>query len=429
MKIYLKVPYEKKDEVKAAGAKWDGERKSWYIFDDNPNYSQLSTYMVQPTTQQTSAAPAATSTPSVHPLDKVKNVKPPFEIDEDEEDFPDEDIQLEDPDVERLFKLIEDIPDKVGLDFSVDTDRKQEYALAMGGDVEGNTASFLNQYDAKVFMLWNMVNNQIYDNVPISTVPTGCTENTVFLAVKKTGFSSSDEVIEIGATDVHGNKLYKVYCKPDKNTKFSFDNMKATHITKDSLSNEEPITSSWGKLYAVLDKADKVYIYNKDLTLTVLKQSLVMHNGTEADIEMLKNISKKSVEAMYVLTKFFKESKISLKKAVERLGFEYNEGYNTLCDCYYTIVAINAVDMKNKELEKAKTQPSTPAPTVASTATEPITQATETAPATSSTKMHIEYLTNISELQDKIVEIVANGGEYVKHISNPGTGKILLIYK
>ncbi len=40
-RIYLVVPFEKKDEVKALGAKWDPEKKKWYINSNNPNKDQI----------------------------------------------------------------------------------------------------------------------------------------------------------------------------------------------------------------------------------------------------------------------------------------------------------------------------------------------------------------------------------------------------
>jgi len=40
-RIYLKVPYANKDDAKIKGAKWDATKKSWYIFEDNPNKSYL----------------------------------------------------------------------------------------------------------------------------------------------------------------------------------------------------------------------------------------------------------------------------------------------------------------------------------------------------------------------------------------------------
>lgn len=40
-KIYLKVPFMKKDEVKSMGAKWDPDAKSWYISESNPNKDVL----------------------------------------------------------------------------------------------------------------------------------------------------------------------------------------------------------------------------------------------------------------------------------------------------------------------------------------------------------------------------------------------------
>ena len=30
-KIYIKVSFDEKDEAKKLGAKWDGDKKSWYI--------------------------------------------------------------------------------------------------------------------------------------------------------------------------------------------------------------------------------------------------------------------------------------------------------------------------------------------------------------------------------------------------------------
>jgi hypothetical protein len=29
--MFLKVPFAEKDEAKALGARWNGERKSWYV--------------------------------------------------------------------------------------------------------------------------------------------------------------------------------------------------------------------------------------------------------------------------------------------------------------------------------------------------------------------------------------------------------------
>ena len=34
-KIYLDVPFSKKDEIKKMGGRWDSEQKKWYIFDNN----------------------------------------------------------------------------------------------------------------------------------------------------------------------------------------------------------------------------------------------------------------------------------------------------------------------------------------------------------------------------------------------------------
>jgi exodeoxyribonuclease VII large subunit len=31
MSIYLEVPYEQKDSVKARGARWDSIKKKWYV--------------------------------------------------------------------------------------------------------------------------------------------------------------------------------------------------------------------------------------------------------------------------------------------------------------------------------------------------------------------------------------------------------------
>jgi len=39
--IYLKVPYEEKDEAKKMGAKWDTKKKKWYITPKNKNKVQM----------------------------------------------------------------------------------------------------------------------------------------------------------------------------------------------------------------------------------------------------------------------------------------------------------------------------------------------------------------------------------------------------
>jgi len=36
-KIYLRVPFSRKDEAKSIGAKWDGVAKKWYVFASSPD--------------------------------------------------------------------------------------------------------------------------------------------------------------------------------------------------------------------------------------------------------------------------------------------------------------------------------------------------------------------------------------------------------
>jgi ribonuclease HI len=36
-KIYLEVPYSRKEEIKQLGGKWDPNIKKWYIYENNPN--------------------------------------------------------------------------------------------------------------------------------------------------------------------------------------------------------------------------------------------------------------------------------------------------------------------------------------------------------------------------------------------------------
>jgi len=40
-KIYLNVPYEKKEEAKILGAKWDASKKKWYILNENENKRKI----------------------------------------------------------------------------------------------------------------------------------------------------------------------------------------------------------------------------------------------------------------------------------------------------------------------------------------------------------------------------------------------------
>lgn len=40
-KIYLNVPMSEKEDAKELGARWDAEKKEWYILTDNPNKERL----------------------------------------------------------------------------------------------------------------------------------------------------------------------------------------------------------------------------------------------------------------------------------------------------------------------------------------------------------------------------------------------------
>lgn len=43
-KIYLQVPFNRKDEAKSLGAQWDSAVKKWFTFSDSPNLQQLEKY-------------------------------------------------------------------------------------------------------------------------------------------------------------------------------------------------------------------------------------------------------------------------------------------------------------------------------------------------------------------------------------------------
>lgn len=45
MKIYLKVKYEEKEQVKRFGALWDPIGKSWYVESRNTDMSKLTRFM------------------------------------------------------------------------------------------------------------------------------------------------------------------------------------------------------------------------------------------------------------------------------------------------------------------------------------------------------------------------------------------------
>ena len=38
--VYLNVPFAKKEEAKSLGAKWDGERKKWYMEKDSKRLAE-----------------------------------------------------------------------------------------------------------------------------------------------------------------------------------------------------------------------------------------------------------------------------------------------------------------------------------------------------------------------------------------------------
>lgn len=56
MRYYLVVPFANKDEAKALGARWDGEKKKWYaptgdVFEKTKRWAQLQSPMLQSTTE------------------------------------------------------------------------------------------------------------------------------------------------------------------------------------------------------------------------------------------------------------------------------------------------------------------------------------------------------------------------------------------
>jgi len=40
-KIYLRVPYKLKDEIKLLNSYWDKEKKKWFVYEDNKNIKEI----------------------------------------------------------------------------------------------------------------------------------------------------------------------------------------------------------------------------------------------------------------------------------------------------------------------------------------------------------------------------------------------------
>ena len=43
-KVYLSVPFSRKDEAKALGAKWDNLLRKWFVFSNSPNLLKIEKY-------------------------------------------------------------------------------------------------------------------------------------------------------------------------------------------------------------------------------------------------------------------------------------------------------------------------------------------------------------------------------------------------
>jgi hypothetical protein len=46
-KVYLNVPFGRKDEAKALGAKWDNLLKKWFTFSNSPNLLKIEKYFIR----------------------------------------------------------------------------------------------------------------------------------------------------------------------------------------------------------------------------------------------------------------------------------------------------------------------------------------------------------------------------------------------
>ncbi len=46
-KVYLSVPFGRKDEAKALGAKWDNSLKKWFTFSNSPNLLKIEKYFIR----------------------------------------------------------------------------------------------------------------------------------------------------------------------------------------------------------------------------------------------------------------------------------------------------------------------------------------------------------------------------------------------
>lgn len=74
-KIYLSVPYEKKEEVKVLGGMWDFKKKKWYIYDDNENKEQIINIFSNEQDEQDEQAEQAEQLEQVEQVEQTEQVE------------------------------------------------------------------------------------------------------------------------------------------------------------------------------------------------------------------------------------------------------------------------------------------------------------------------------------------------------------------
>lgn len=302
-RIYLNAPYSQREEAKAAGAKWDGGKKLWWVPDniyyDNP--SNFNKWLSQDT-QKTL-------------LEHVP-------------------ASIEDEIYKNLFG------DKEPRKYTPITERANKYF------------SVLN---SKEFEIWNTIISTSYcENSFLSILNSKLvTDKTIFIDTETTGLNDP-EVIELGIVNHLGEEIYHSFFKPNKPIERGASIV--NNITNNMLQFEPVFTEKWNEIEDILLSADRIYAYNSPYDARAIENTLKKYN---LDTSLFVTCKKKFIDAQPILVDYINnvsdknDRKLKLQTVADMLKLNFKEKHSASSDAYLILLCFNNMK-ENKSNEPVK---------------------------------------------------------------------------
>ena len=204
-----------------------------------------------------------------------------------------------------------------------------------------NMPQILQSFEPKEATLAFIANDTYINpgNIHINTKSFGLPDDFVILDTETTGFAGTDEVVELGITDLQGNEIYHSFFHPER--PMGYGAAKVTGISAAALSKEPYFKNEWDKIKAIINNR-QIMAFN-----TKFDKRLMIQTAQRYQLDGAELMFANCLDALDIVKKYHGSS-LKLCEACKKVGITDEQKHRATYDCLWVALLLDKLSKLNE---------------------------------------------------------------------------------